>query len=422
MIPDRVDLTRRRRPCYLHDVYSGEGCGACRAARSRSCGSSSRITPTRAWAGTSASASTARGTCSGSSAPCRSRPTARPRFQRAGQHAAWRVQPLDAEGRAVQMMRSWMTAHAGRNVSCVGCHEQPEQHAASRCDLAMRRRPSEIEPWYGPARGFSFKREVQPVLDKYCVGCHNGRSRSRPNLATDRASRQRRRRRVHAVVRGVASVSCGGPGPESDYHVQMPMEYHASTSELVQMLEKGHYNVKLDAEAWDRLITWIDLNVPDHGTWHETAAAIPRDSSSGGWRCETVCQLGPKTRGDPGRRGRQAGEIGAGGIRQAGADAGPQAQVPSVAGWPFDAAEAKRRQDAAGLPPTLMSWAAAPSSSWRWCSFRPASSLMGDPTATPTSGRGPREDRAAVLPRPLRDHQRPVCAVRSAARQGVHTT
>jgi len=37
----------------------------------------------------------------------------------------------------------------------------------------------------------------------------------------------------------------------------------------VQMLKRGHYNVKLDAEAWDRLITWIDLNVPDHGTWTE---------------------------------------------------------------------------------------------------------------------------------------------------------
>jgi formylglycine-generating enzyme required for sulfatase activity len=35
------------------------------------------------------------------------------------------------------------------------------------------------------------------------------------------------------------------------------------------MLKKGHYNVKLDDEAWDRIITWIDLNVPAHGTWRE---------------------------------------------------------------------------------------------------------------------------------------------------------
>jgi len=46
-----------------------------------------------------------------------------------------------------------------------------------------------------------------------------------------------------------------------------PLEFHADTTELVQMLIKGHHNVKLDAEAWDRLITWIDFNAPYHGRW-----------------------------------------------------------------------------------------------------------------------------------------------------------
>ena len=35
------------------------------------------------------------------------------------------------------------------------------------------------------------------------------------------------------------------------------------------MLEKGHHGVRLDREAWDRLATWIDLNVPCHGTWSQ---------------------------------------------------------------------------------------------------------------------------------------------------------
>ena len=60
-------------------------------------------------------------------------------------------------------------------------------------------------------------------------------------------------------------------GPEGDYHTLTPLEFHADTSLLVQMLRKGHHNVKLDAEAWDRLITWIDLNVPAYGTYHEIA-------------------------------------------------------------------------------------------------------------------------------------------------------
>jgi hypothetical protein len=27
--------------------------------------------------------------------------------------------------------------------------------------------------------------------------------------------------------------------------------------------------IVLDPESWDRIITWIDLNTPAHGTWHE---------------------------------------------------------------------------------------------------------------------------------------------------------
>ena len=46
-------------------------------------------------------------------------------------------------------------------------------------------------------------------------------------------------------------------------------EYHADTSELVQMLRKGHHGVKLSQSDWDRLVTWIDLNGPCHGTWNE---------------------------------------------------------------------------------------------------------------------------------------------------------
>ena len=54
--------------------------------------------------------------------------------------------------------------------------------------------------------------------------------------------------------------------------VPYPREYHADTSHLVQLLQKGHHGVELDAEAWDRLITWIDLNAPFHGNWRDIIA------------------------------------------------------------------------------------------------------------------------------------------------------
>ena len=61
-------------------------------------------------------------------------------------------------------------------------------------------------------------------------------------------------------------------GPEGDYHLLTPLEFHTDTSELFQMIQKGHHNVKLDAEAWSCLITWMDLNAPRHGTWKEAGA------------------------------------------------------------------------------------------------------------------------------------------------------
>ncbi|MDH4241612.1 MAG: hypothetical protein OEW48_18800, partial [Phycisphaerae bacterium] len=84
------------------------------------------------------------------------------------------IQPIDAKGKALQLMRSWMTAMPGEIVSCVGCHEKQNSGPPNLKTMASRRQPSEIKAWYGPVRGFSFSREVQPVLDKYCISCHNG--------------------------------------------------------------------------------------------------------------------------------------------------------------------------------------------------------------------------------------------------------
>ena len=57
-----------------------------------------------------------------------------------------------------------------------------------------------------------------------------------------------------------------------------PMEYHASTSELIQMLNKGHYNVQMDSEAWRRLGCWIDCNAPYFANWMDVATARNRVS------------------------------------------------------------------------------------------------------------------------------------------------
>ena len=175
------------------------------------------------------------------------------------------IQCLDEKDTMIQGMQSWFTAMPGEIVSCTGCHEDQNGAPLMRRTAAASQVPADIEPWHGPARGFSFKREVQPVLDKYCVGCHDGQKKGRPDLTAKKdygwGGFDPSYLALHPYVRR--------PGPESDYHLDNPLEYHVSTSELVQMLRKGHHGVKIDEEGWSRLVMWIDLNVPDHGTWGE---------------------------------------------------------------------------------------------------------------------------------------------------------
>jgi len=256
------------------------------------------------------------------------------------------VQPLDAEGKAIQVFRSWYSAMPGEVAMCVGCHERQNTTPPLRRTVASTHAPTPIEPWHGAARGFSFPREVQPVLDKHCAGCHNGEKRADgktlPNFA-DVAKGDRGFSKsylaLHPYVRR--------PGPESDYHLQVPYEWAADTSELVQMLKKGHKGVQLDAEAWDRLYTWIDLNVPCHGTWGEHRGNIDKIVQR---RLEMRTKYANRPE-NPEVYPTPAPE------RVAFVKPAPEPErkplAEKVPGWPFDAAEAKKRQAAAGAEPEL---------------------------------------------------------------------
>ncbi|MCP4454155.1 MAG: formylglycine-generating enzyme family protein, partial [Planctomycetes bacterium] len=57
--------------------------------------------------------------------------------------------------------------------------------------------------------------------------------------------------------------------PESDLHLLTPMDFHASSSALIQMLSEGHHGVALTPDDLSVLYTWIDLNVPYHGSIFE---------------------------------------------------------------------------------------------------------------------------------------------------------
>ncbi len=263
-IPDKVDTSRKDAIVYMNDVYTGDGLkGVPRGTVKR----------LRLFAFDYGYQKLANHTYIGIEGPWDIHRIVGTVKVESDGSAAFRVpantplavQPLDEDGKALQLMRSWFVAMPGENLSCVGCHEDTIDAPPTHQTVATKKQPQEIMPWFGPARGFSFDREVQPMLDKYCVGCHGEapyRGQKLTDLRQDNvATFSRAYRALQQHVRR--------PGPESDYHMFPAAEYHADTSPLVQMLHKGHHGVKLDREACERLYTWIDLNVPYYGTWGE---------------------------------------------------------------------------------------------------------------------------------------------------------
>jgi cytochrome c553 len=206
------------------------------------------------------------------------------------------VQPLDAEGKAQALMRSWYNTMPGEIGSCVGCHESQNTTPPTEINDLTRLPPQKPTPFYGGERAYSFEREVQPILNRRCVGCHDEKAEKEKGRPDFRDKRLRPPEK-ELVARGCSWWGWLGPmnrhlkkegdhfspaywrlqryvrraGLEADYHILPPAEFEADTSYLVQLLKLGHYGVELNEEEWRKLYTWIDFNVPYYATYSESS-------------------------------------------------------------------------------------------------------------------------------------------------------
>jgi hypothetical protein len=200
-------------------------------------------------------------------------------------------QALDAHGNVVQSMRTWSTLQPGESLSCVGCHESKDETptVTTQTTMAMKRGVQDLSPFYGPARGFSFNREIQPILDRHCIGCHNDRAvkpgtksaqghvaQKRAFSLLDRPNPDKGAGRIWSDAY-LALTSHGKPdaGPVRWLNVQSippmlpPYFAGAVKSPLIAMLEKGHNGVELTYEEMEKIACWIDLLVPYCGDYLE---------------------------------------------------------------------------------------------------------------------------------------------------------
>lgn len=188
-------------------------------------------------------------------------------------------QTVAADGLAEQTMRTITYLQAGARRSCIGCHE-PRHTAAppGPVPLAARRPASVPEPGPNGSRPFSYPRLVQPVLDRYCVRCHN------PNDLAGRMSLSGRYTAAslpHSEsYRSLTSRERVGWFNSSSGSEWLPVtpagQFGARNSLLIPKLLQGHHGLRLDPESLGRLALWVDLNVPFYGTYEPAHVAAQR--------------------------------------------------------------------------------------------------------------------------------------------------
>ena len=162
-------------------------------------------------------------------------------------------QALDAQGRAVQTMRSVTYVQPGEAHGCVGCHEHRlTAPPAGPPPLAARRAPSRIAPGPDGSWPFRYDRLVQPVLDRRCASCHGAQGRAPALTAAASYDALTRYGRPSVRDRTIADYDRGASEEG---------EGLARDAALVRWLERrdSPCGAQLDADDWSRLTLWLDL-------------------------------------------------------------------------------------------------------------------------------------------------------------------
>jgi hypothetical protein len=171
---------------------------------------------------------------------------------------------LDEKDLSVKRMQSFHVLQPGESAGCVGCHEQRvESPAGGRTDLlASRRPPSRLQPIVDVPRVLDFPRDVQPILDRHCVACHNpDRREGKVDLCGDKTPMYTI---SYWAIRLHDLVSDGRNESKSN---RPPRSIGSSASPLMQYLDGRHHDVRLPEHDRKVVRLWIETSACYPGTY-----------------------------------------------------------------------------------------------------------------------------------------------------------
>ncbi len=173
---------------------------------------------------------------------------------------------LDHEGKPVKRMHSFTSVMPGETTTCIGCHEQRTQAPDSRSDEAVFRRigkaPTKPKPVEGVPEVFDFSRDIQPILDRHCLECHNhDRMDAGINFSGDWSPLYTF---SYLTLSRQKLLGDNRNRPMSNFG---PYEIGSSASRLMQLIETRHEGVALSEPEKKTVRFWLDVGANYAGTY-----------------------------------------------------------------------------------------------------------------------------------------------------------
>lgn len=179
---------------------------------------------------------------------------------------------MDERGHCVKRMHSFTSVMPGERTTCIGCHEHrtealsPEDHA--RLLRIAQSPPAEPQPISGVPEIFDFLRDIQPILDKHCLECHNhDREEGGFNISGH-----------WGPLYPIGYIQMSWRQLLGDNRIILPYAEHSrsnfepyeigtGSSRLLKLIEEGHEGVDMP-EAEQKIIRyWLDAGANHAGTY-----------------------------------------------------------------------------------------------------------------------------------------------------------
>ncbi|MHC4994045.1 MAG: HzsA-related protein [Planctomycetota bacterium] len=184
-------------------------------------------------------------------------------------------QALDAEGRMLHSQRTLVNAAPGVTRSCVGCHIDEDNQAPpmTRHTIALAKAPSRIEPEEWGSGLLDFAQQVQPILDRHCVGCHGGEEGIAAGLDFSGGWTWTFNIAYETLIKNnlVGFLNCANehvPGTT----ILRPRTIGSAAAPLTELLFNGHGGYVTGMTDTERatLLAWMDGNSNYYGSFDYT--------------------------------------------------------------------------------------------------------------------------------------------------------